>query len=381
MAESQRSFRETSAIAAPVAAGGFGFTAASARRLYIFSGISLITVGLLFGDLFAVFTLHQNAALQGESLMAACRAVAHSNPDGVRQAVAQLGSLLEDRGTKVDAHVHIIGAGYLALLLGLMQPYIVLSPGSKRTCAWLFAAGSVLFPIGIFLIHYVGLSYSPFSSLGWASILADSAGALLAIVLAAEAWGFSKFLRHPRPTEPEIPSDNATPGRALLTGGAVLILLGFLHGAYYAGAFLYRHEAMESAILGKMIDASTKGNLDAAAAEVQNFGNLAGERAVNIAAHSHIIEFGLLGMLLSFVQPFVFLSETWRRRWVKIFLGGSAILPVFVLLELKLGLFAGGIADVGGLMVLVSLIGMLVGILRYTGSLDLHEDSSAGRAL
>jgi hypothetical protein len=51
-------------------------------------------------------------------------------------------------------------------------------------------------------------------------------------------------------------------------------------------------------------------------------------------------------------------------------LAGSAILPVFVLLELKLGLLAGGIADVGGLMVLVALVGMLVGVVRHTGSLD-----------
>jgi len=98
---------------------------------------------------------------------------------------------------------------------------------------------------------------------------------------------------------------------------------------------------------------------------------------VNIAAHSHIIEFGLLAMLLSFVQPFVFLAEKWKRRWVKLLLGGSVILPVFVLLELKLGLLAGGIADVGGLMVIVSLSGMLVGILRYSGGLDAAERGAA----
>jgi hypothetical protein len=51
-------------------------------------------------------------------------------------------------------------------------------------------------------------------------------------------------------------------------------------------------------------------------------------------------------------------------------LGGSVILPVFVLLEMKLGVIAGGIADLGGLMVLISLLGMLVGILRYSGVLD-----------
>ncbi len=51
-------------------------------------------------------------------------------------------------------------------------------------------------------------------------------------------------------------------------------------------------------------------------------------------------------------------------------LAGSIILPACVLLELRLGLLAGGIADIGGLMVIVALIGMLVGVLRYSGSLD-----------
>ncbi len=168
------------------------------------------------------------------------------------------------------------------------------------------------------------------------------------------------------------------PRRALLTGGTILVLLGFLHGAYYAGTLLYEHERMETAILQRLIGAAAAGNLDAATIEVNNFGNLAGARAVNIAAHSHIIEFGLLAMLLSFVQPFVFLSDKWKRRWVKLLLGGSVILPVFVLLEFKLGLLAGGIADVGGLMVIVGLIGMLVGILRYAGSLDAAERDGAG---
>jgi len=83
-----------------------------------------------------------------------------------------------------------------------------------------------------------------------------------------------------------------------------------------------------------------------------------------------VIEFGLLAMLLSFVQPYVYLAERWKRRWVVMLLAGSIILPVFVLLELKLGLVAGGIADLGGLLVVVALVGMLVGVLRYSGHLD-----------
>ena len=78
----------------------------------------------------------------------------------------------------------------------------------------------------------------------------------------------------------------------------------------------------------------------------------------------------MLALLLSFVQTYVFLSEPWKRRWVTLFLIGSLLLPVFVLLELRMGLIAGGVADVAGLLVIVALIGMLAGVLRYTGRSD-----------
>ena len=346
------------------------FAPMSARRLLIFGGIALVAAGMFFGDVFAVFILHQNAGQQGAALTAANQAVAAGNATTVGEIFTNLGGLLEDRGTKLDAHVHMVGAGYLALLLALVQPFIALAQRTKKLLAALFIAGGVFLPIGIFLIHYVGLAYSPFKVIGWASVLADSAGALLIVVLIIEAWGFRNYLRTRELTEPAIPDDDSWPRRALVSGGTILILLGFLHGAWYAGVYLYQHERMETDILGNMIAAASASDLQAATAQVNNFGNLAGARAVNIAAHSHIIEFGLLAMLLSFIQPWVFLSDTWKRRWTQVLLAGSLILPVFVLLELKLGLLAGGIADIGGLMVIVALLGMLAGVFRYTGNLD-----------
>jgi hypothetical protein len=83
-----------------------------------------------------------------------------------------------------------------------------------------------------------------------------------------------------------------------------------------------------------------------------------------------VIEFGVLAILLAFFQPYVFLSEKWRRIWTVVLLIGSLALPVFVLLELQWGLLAGGLADAGGLLVIVALFAMLVGIWRYTGKLD-----------
>jgi hypothetical protein len=346
------------------------FAPMSARRLLVLGGIALVAGGMLVGDIFAVFILHQNAGQQGAALIAANHAVAAGDEASVNKIFGSLGSLLEDRGTKVDAHVHMIGAGYLALLLALVQPFVVLAPGAKKFLAALFIAGAALLPIGIFLIHYVGLAYSPFAAIGWASILADSAGALLIVVLVAEAWGFRRYLRTREIAEHMLPQDDSWPRRALLSGGTILVLLGFLHGAWYAGVYLYQHERMETGILQNMITAATANDLAAATAQVGDFGNLAGARAVNIAAHSHIIEFGLLAMLLSFVQPYVFLSERWKRRWTQVLLAGSLLLPVFVLLELKLGLLAGGIADIGGLMVIVALVAMLVGVVRYTGTVD-----------
>jgi hypothetical protein len=344
----------------------------SARRLLIFGGISLIVAGMLFGDIFAVFVLHQNGGRTGETLLAAAHAASAQNTAGVRDAFASIGSLLEDRGTKVDAHVHLTDAGYLALLLALVQPYVALPSQRKRRLAQIFVAGGAMLPLGIFLIHYVGLAYSPFAVIGWASILADSAGALLIVALLGEGWGFWKWLRGERgePVDSEQRADDNWATRVLLSGGTVLVLLGFLYGSWYAAFDLYKHEAQETGILHSVVQASSQQNTSGMTEAVNQYGGLAAARAVSIAAHSHIIEFGLLAMLLSFIQPYIFLSETWKRRWVMVLLAGSFILPLFVLLELNFGLIAGGIADLGGLMVIVSLVGMLIGVLRYTGRED-----------
>ena len=81
----------------------------------------------------------------------------------------------------------------------------------------------------------------------------------------------------------------------------------------------------------------------------------------------------MLSILLAFFQPCVDLREIWKRRWAFVLLLGSFLLPVCVLLELKFGLIAGGLADMGGLLVIVALLAMWIGILRHTGRLDAGE--------
>ena len=357
-----------------------GFETMSARRLLIIGGITLIAAGMIFGDVFAVFVLHQDANRIGEALREVTDAVAARDSAAVTIHVSSIGGLLENRGTKVDAHVHVIDFGYLALLLALIQPYVALAELTRKRLAQLLIVGAVMLPVSVFLIHYAGLAYSPLTTIGWASIFADLGGLLILIACAGELIGLWRYLRSAGEAIAEQPTlnDRSWASRALLTGGTFLILAGFVHGAFYAVFDLQRREAQDQVALETMINASaaqqnaTSQKMKDAHSVVEGYGTLQAEKAVNIAAHSHIIEFGLLAILLGFIQRYVALAEHWKRRWAFVMLTGSVVLPVFVLLELQLGLVAGGIADVGGLLVIVALIGMLAGVFRNKEQIDLE---------
>jgi hypothetical protein len=348
------------------------FAALSARRLLVLGGIGLILVGMLFGDIFAVFVLHQNAAHVGASLAAAAHAALAGDRSAVSASFQDVGSFLENRGTKVDTHVHMIDFGYLALMLAILQPWIAFEEKAKRGLAWLFLAGGTLLPVGVFLIHYVGLAYSPLQTIGWASIFADLGGLLVILATLGFLLGLMNHFRsHARShVKDGLLPDRSTESRLLLGGGMVLVLAGFLHGAYYAGVDLYRHEALDTSILTNMAKAAAANDVGTVDRSLEAYGQLQGDKAVNIAAHAHIIEFGLLAMMLALFQPYVRLRESWKLRWAYVLILGSVLLPVCLLMELKFGLVAGGLADFGGLLVIVALFAMWIGILRYTGELD-----------
>jgi hypothetical protein len=357
-------------VAGQAGAGEFGEM--GARRLLVLGGIGLIVAGMIFGDLFAVFVLHQNAARVGGALAGAAQAALAGDAGTVLKEFGAVGGFLENRGTKVDTHVHMIGFGYLALLLAVMQPWVALSEGLKKKLALMLLAGAVALPVGVFLIHYVGLAYSPLAAIGWASIFADAGGGLVIFAAAGSLWG---LWRHFGGGAREAVADGLLAardgaGRVLMAGGVLLVLMGFAHGAWYAAVDLYRHEAADSAILTGMAAGAAARDGAAVQRALGEYGQLQGEKAVNIAAHAHSIEFGLLAILLAFFQPYVRLREIWRRRWAWVLLTGSAMLPVCVLMELKYGLLAGGMADTGGLLVIVALMAMWAGILRYTGEMD-----------
>src|SRR5258708_2991037 len=222
----------------------------SAGRLLLLGGIGLILAGMIFGDIFAVFVLHQNASRVGTSLASAAHAALAGDGAMVANYFQDVGGFLENRGTKVDTHVHMIAFGYLALMLALLAPWTALSAGTKRHLAWLFLCGAGLLPLCVFLIHYVGLAYSPLKSIGWASIFADLGGFFVIIALAGYLYGLVKhfLLAERAAVQDQLPADSSVAGRLLLAGGVFLVMIGFLHGSYYAAVDLYRHEAVDYSI-------------------------------------------------------------------------------------------------------------------------------------
>ena len=191
----------------------------SARRLLLLGGIALIVAGMIFGDLFAVFVLHQNAGRVGANLAAAAQSALQGDASSVAAYFTNVGSFLENRGTKVDAHVHMIEFGYLALLLAVLSPWIALSEKSKCAIAWLFLAGSVLLPLGVFLIHYVGLAHSPLESIGWASIFADAGGVAVLLATLMYLFGLWKHFQTRRVAIDALASARTPSGKLLLAGG------------------------------------------------------------------------------------------------------------------------------------------------------------------
>src|SRR5260370_41741565 len=96
-----------------------GLAAMGARRLLILGGIGLILTGMFFGDIFAVYTLHQNAAQVGANLAAAANAALSGNRQAGLANFRHVGMFLENRGPEVHTQWHMNDVWYRALLPGV----------------------------------------------------------------------------------------------------------------------------------------------------------------------------------------------------------------------------------------------------------------------
>ena len=69
-------------------------------------------------------------------------------------------------------------------------------------------------------------------------------------------------------------------------------------------------------------------------------------------------------------------GERWRLRWARVVTTGAYLLPVCVYLATLYGLRAAAFADISGGLVVVGLLAMAVGIVRYTGVVDTSNEGA-----
>ena len=350
----------------------------SSQRLLTIGGILLIVGGMLFGEIFAMFVLHPNNARIGEAMYTASQLIPAGDAKGILAQFMAVGGFLENRGTKIDTHTHIIHMGYIALLLAMLQPWVALSPTTKQRTAWLFIVSAVLLPASIFSIYYLGLAYSPLGHIGWGSILADLFGALLALAMFIQFWGLWCYRQgQGEKVEPSYLSSGNRASRALLVGGLLLLVTGFLYGAGYAAWTQTDGGSSEVEILKNIVTHAAASEQKLLGEDFGAFGNYQMYRAINIAVHTHINEMGILLLLMSFVQGFIHYADNTRQRWARLAIVSGFGLPIGILLEIPLGIVGSILADFFGFTMIVSLMAMLFGLLRYTGAHDSEKGDAA----
>lgn len=365
------------ASAAAAMRGGLDTTP---QRVLAIGGLLAIVTGMLFGDVFAVFVLHPNNGRIGQAMYEAAQLIPSGDPDRIMARFTAIGGFLENRGTKVDAHSHLVHMGYIALLLAMLQPWIAFSHRSKRTLAWLYVLSTFLLASSIFTIHYVGLAYSPLTEIGWASILADTFGLLLGIAVLISLWGLWRHFRGAAPPvdPPAFMQHDGTAARTLLVGGLLLLVWGFLYGAGYAAWGTTVSPDAEVGILKDIVSHAAAGDTGSLNAAFAAFGDYQLYRAINVASHTHINEMGILLLLLAFMQPFVYYPDARKRAWARVAVVGGFGLPIGILLELTSTPMLGSIiADLSGLTAIFAVTAMLFGVLRFNGVRDSELGASA----
>jgi hypothetical protein len=335
-----------------------------AARLLVFGGISFILTGMLLGEVFAIFISHvASAQIRREWIGSMIPAIEQHDLAAVGAGYSRIEDLLERRGRIMDTHSHMIAYGFLALALALLQPLNKYSERIRRALALCIVLGGLVQSVFVFVSYW-----AMHQGHNWVLISSSAGGALvLAGVLGTLAGLRGTRLRSDFAAETSRLLSSAS-SQILLRTGSFLILVGMVFGFYYAWVFVTRQEPKQIALMDAALNAALSRDSMTATSSITAYRSLQSRIAIVTAAHSHIIEMGIMAMLLAFVQNFVFLSDHWKRRWAVLFCIGAAVMPICTYTASILGLVSAGFADAFGVMSLIALFAMLWGIVRQTGA-------------
>jgi len=335
-----------------------------ATRLLVFGGISLILVGMLLGEVFAVFISHvASAQIRREWTESMIPAIARGDLPAVDAGYSRIEDLLERRGRIMDAHSHMIAFGFLALALALLQPLNKYSERVRRTLALCVVVGGLAQSVFVLVSYWATEQVRD-----WPLLSSAAGGALVLVGVLGTVSGLRGMpLRSDFAAETSWLLSSAS-SQILLKTGVFLILTGMVFGFYYAWVFVTQHEPQQIALLDGTFASALSHDPSGATTSITAYRALQSRIAIVTAAHSHIIEMGIMAVLLAFMQNFVFLSDRWKRKWAVLFCIGGAVMPICTYCASIFGLVPAGFADAFGMLSLIALFAMLCGLVRQTGA-------------
>ena len=154
-----------------------------ARIMLLMGGLSLASLGMLYGLYYALFVEHQTLDRMGGSLAQAFVHASERNVPQAHTAVDAYASTKYDYVRQVDIHSHWIGLAMVLIVLGVAFDQLRFSEHSRTWIASALLAGSFIFPLGVILqtMNHGAV---------FASALAIFGSATVTIALAAVVWGF-----------------------------------------------------------------------------------------------------------------------------------------------------------------------------------------------
>jgi hypothetical protein len=335
-----------------------------ASRLLVFGGIALVLGGMLLGEVFAIFISHvASAQIRREWTGNMIPAIERRDLAAVSAGYSRIENLLERRGRIMDAHSHMIAYGFLALLLALLQPLNKHSERTRRALALCIVAGGVTQSVFVFVSYW-----ATEQARDWVLLFSAAGGALVLFGVVGSVAGLRGT-----PLSSDFAAEtsrllSSASSQILLKTGVFLILVGMVFGFYYAWVFVTQHEPRQIALLHSSLISARGQDPSSATNSITAYRALQSRIAIVTAAHSHIIEMGIMAVLLAFVQGFVFLSERWKRNWAVLFCIGGAVMPICTYCASIFGLVPAGFADAFGMMSVMALFAMLCGLVRQTGA-------------
>ena len=154
-----------------------------ARIILLIGGITLASLGMLYGLHYAVFVEHQTLDRMGGSLAQAFVHASERSVPKAHVAVDAYASTKYEYVRQVDIHSHWIGLAMVLIVLGMAFDQIGFSERSRIGIAIALLGGSFLFPLGVILQTVKHGAVFP-------SALAIVGSAAVTIALAAVVWGF-----------------------------------------------------------------------------------------------------------------------------------------------------------------------------------------------